>query len=184
MCESASSHHVNCSCREGTGDMRAAQLLTWSFEGSFSPFSHRNPRPAASLSLLSLPGPCKPASLPVHVTALPFRKQPRCQQAFFLLVEIGRVGMHGDSPERPGARTRSAGVRGAVPAGWLALRLISVPPRSFLRVTVLYFLYSSWHGVCTCIICFSWCVVHSIASCMYVRVQYMASNGWTDLDLC
>jgi len=54
VCESASSHHVNCSCREGIGDMRAAQLLTWSFEGSFSPFSLRNPRPAASLSLSSL----------------------------------------------------------------------------------------------------------------------------------
>jgi hypothetical protein len=61
---------VNCPCREGTGDMRAAHMLTWSFDGSSSFF----------FTTTSEPTPCVP-HLFTRVTTLHSRKQPHGQPA-------------------------------------------------------------------------------------------------------
>ena len=84
---------------------------------------------AASLSLsFRLSEACIP--IPVHVTALPFRKQPRGQQASFLLVGIGICMERGHARALRGCR----------------LAPLNLGSQSCIFCTAA--------GVCTCIILF------------------------------
>jgi hypothetical protein len=104
--------HVNCSCRDGTGDMRAAHLLTWSFDGTSSFFT--------SESTL-----CIPACSCDDISSKQPHGQPTKQQASFLSSLLMWL-MHGKFART--ARTRAA----SVPA------LIKLPGRLIISIFVLH----------------------------------------------